>query len=158
VTGIAVPAELLLIDLTGIARDEGRRIAAALAARHAGGAHSWTRSQDVGAFAWSGEAPVGVDLECVREVTDWPRIAAEFLDGETRAAIWRADSPLDAFLAAWTRLECRGKAAGVGLAAPAPALPVQQFRFEHRGQRFVGAVTCGSGTPAPRWIERPVAA
>lgn len=144
-------AVLLLVDLAGASRDEGRRVATALAAQHGGGVHSWTRSFDVGAFAWSDEGPIGVDLEYVREVHDWPRIAAEFLDADARSAIWRAADPLQAFFAAWTALESRGKAAGVGLAAPAPSLRVQQFHIEHRGRQFVGAIAGACATP--RWVE-----
>jgi phosphopantetheinyl transferase len=143
---------LLLVDLTGAPRDEGRRVAAALAAQQGAGAYSWTRSGDVGAFAWCDEGPIGVDLERIREIDGWPRIAAEFLDAETRSAIWRASDPLGAFFAAWTTLESRGKAARVGLAGPAPSLPIAQFRIEHRGTAFIGAVASTGSVPVPRWV------
>ena len=55
-------ATLLLVDLTGASRSEGRRIANALASRHGDGTHSWTRSGDVGAFAWCDDGPIGQRL------------------------------------------------------------------------------------------------
>ncbi|GIL41640.1 4'-phosphopantetheinyl transferase family protein [Roseiterribacter gracilis] len=145
---------LLLVDLADAPRDEGRRVAAALAAQQSNGTYSWTRSGDVGAFVWSDDGPIGVDLEQIREIEDWPRIAAAFLDADTRSAIWRAADPLDAFFAAWTSLESRGKAAGVGLTGPAPALPISPFRVEHDGKRFIGTVAGTRAALEPRWIAR----
>lgn len=68
-------------------------------------------------------APVGIDVEHVRDDFDWGPVACRFF-GAGRTQRWQALDPVAArrqFFRAWTRREAELKAIGIGLADAAPA-------------------------------------
>jgi 4'-phosphopantetheinyl transferase len=71
-----------------------------------------SQSEDVAliGITWIGE--IGVDIEHVRTITEWPEIAERILIHDRDA---RSPSTLGEFFHAWTRHEAHVKAAGVGL-------------------------------------------
>lgn len=71
-----------------------------------------SQSQDVALIGvtWTGE--IGVDLEHVRAISEWPDIAERILTHDRDAA---PPSTLEDFFHEWTRHEARVKAAGLGL-------------------------------------------
>lgn len=85
-----------------------------------------SHSGDVLLVALSRTAEVGVDVELVRVVPEWPRIADRMFDVCTREQlrddIARGDAEGDAFIRHWCRLEAAVKATGAGLfGAAAPS-------------------------------------
>lgn len=79
-----------------------------------------SQSEDVALIAvtWAGE--IGVDLEHVRILSEWPEIAERILVPDPHAA---PPVTLEDFFREWTRHEARIKAAGVGLGAPLAGEP-----------------------------------
>jgi 4'-phosphopantetheinyl transferase len=71
-----------------------------------------SQSEDVAlvAVTWTGE--IGVDLEHVRSISEWPEIAERILTHDRDAA---PPANLADFFHEWTRHEARVKAAGLGL-------------------------------------------
>jgi 4'-phosphopantetheinyl transferase len=71
-----------------------------------------SQSEDVAliGFTWTGE--IGVDIEHVRTISEWPDIAERILSHDRDAA---PPSTLEDFFHEWTRHEARVKAAGLGL-------------------------------------------
>lgn len=61
--------------------------------------------------------PVGIDVERLREVGEWPRIARRVLDPAVVEQLLAlpADEQTSAFLAAWTAVEARQKSQGEGV-------------------------------------------
>jgi 4'-phosphopantetheinyl transferase len=80
-----------------------------------------SHSRDYALLAVSAGAPVGIDVECIRSVSDPLKLAARVWPESER--VWLQSQPserlLDAFFVGWTRFEARQKALGRGiLAAP----------------------------------------
>jgi 4'-phosphopantetheinyl transferase len=78
-------------------------------------------SGELALFAFTRGAAGGVDVEQLRDLTDWPHIAELSFPPEELARVQAADEvtrPLE-FFRAWTRQEALLKAYGVGLGAPA---------------------------------------
>lgn len=71
-------------------------------------------------------AEIGVDIECLRPVTDWQSLAREhFSDDEHQALVATTDHQRSrAFLRCWTRKEACVKAIGTGLTIPTRAFSV----------------------------------
>lgn len=81
-------------------------------------------SEGLAVFAFTRAGDVGLDLERVRELPDWPAITATCFPADERRRVQRA-APTDRlaeFFRAWTRQEARLKAAGTGLGADDPVL------------------------------------
>lgn len=121
---------LLLSTYLGEAPED---IAIAQHCRHCGGSHgplkvrgietSLAYDSDLVAYAFS-SAPVGVDVEAIRELPWWFALADLVLPARERMAIHALPSQHQAsgFLAAWTAREALGKAIGTGIAVSAREL------------------------------------
>jgi 4'-phosphopantetheinyl transferase len=81
---------------------------------------SLSHSQDFALVGVTRLAPLGVDLELVRDVPEWEDIArTNFAPSEVNACLALPRSTqLDAFFATWARKEAFVKAGGEGLAMP----------------------------------------
>jgi 4'-phosphopantetheinyl transferase len=79
-----------------------------------------SHSGDRAVYAVAPEAQVGVDIECIRPVSDHAAIAARyFAEAEAREVLSTAPGVrLPAFYNCWTRKEAYIKALGMGLSAP----------------------------------------
>lgn len=79
-----------------------------------------SHSAGVALMAIAHAAPVGVDVECVREVADAPALAREHFTVAENAELLALPAALRAraFLRGWTRKEACLKAWGLGLAMP----------------------------------------
>jgi 4'-phosphopantetheinyl transferase len=88
---------------------------------------SYSSSQACGLLAFGGEAPLGVDVERIRVVSDAPGVARSAFTREEWAA-WMAGGgdPCAGFLRVWVRKEALLKALGVGLVAEQLASPEQR--------------------------------
>lgn len=81
-----------------------------------------SHSDGVALYAVAHEGSVGVDIERMREIADWPDIAATVFTPQEQARIrglpaqWR----MRGFMEAWTRQEAFLKATGEGLGAEEP--------------------------------------
>jgi len=94
------------------------------------------------------DAPVGVDIEALREIRDLDGWAVAQLSERERAQ-WRALPDADrttAFLYGWTRKEAALKALGVGLAQVAPA------QIDVGLEPLAGPVTLGPAQWRLRWL------
>lgn len=79
-------------------------------------------SEGLAVFAFTRVGEVGIDLERVRELPDWPAITATCFPADERKRVERA-APVDRlaeFFRAWTRQEARLKAMGTGFGADDP--------------------------------------
>jgi phosphopantetheinyl transferase len=116
---------------------------------HVSVAHSGT----LGVIVWSEAAPVGVDVEQIREIPQWKGIARRvFSSAEVEALLALAGAEVPrAFLLRWTALEARAKASGLGLArwlerhggAGAPRAAGADLIELELPRGFVGAAICG---------------
>jgi 4'-phosphopantetheinyl transferase len=120
-------------------------------------------SGDLALIAVAREGPVGIDVERLREVPDAEAIARRWFPAAERDVVLAAEGEARtrAFLVAWTRLEARWKASGVGLAAmwgdekasrDADAGETSSFS-PHEG--CVAALAAPRGVRPPRWYEWP---
>ena len=71
-----------------------------------------SQSEDVALIALTSTGEIGVDVEHVRAISEWPEIAEHILTHDRDAA---PPSNLADFFHEWTRHEARVKAAGLGL-------------------------------------------
>lgn len=106
---------------------------------------------DVALYAFTREGQIGVDLERVREMPDWDRIAAAtFSPPETaRLRTMAPERRTEAFFAAWVREEAQLKALGLGLGGAAERRP-DPVLAAARGERedpAGGAMERGRGGP-----------
>ncbi|MFI5232953.1 MAG: 4'-phosphopantetheinyl transferase family protein [Gemmatimonadales bacterium] len=121
-----VPSHVTTTTLaeTDIAREPGGK--PFLAARDARRRLNFnvSHSGDVLLVALSRTAEVGVDVERVRVVPEWRKIADRMFDARTRdqlhADIAAGDAEGDAFVRHWCRLEAAVKATGAGLFGARP--------------------------------------
>lgn len=76
-----------------------------------------SHSEDLGVVAVSSGSILGIDVEQVREMADWPQMASQFYSDAEIVAIERAPSNEKStmFLRFWTRKEALLKAIGTGL-------------------------------------------
>jgi 4'-phosphopantetheinyl transferase len=74
-------------------------------------------SDGLALLAFTRAAPLGVDLERIRDMPDWEQIAHTYFPPREIARVYAAapDQRRQAFFRAWTRQEALLKAAGVGL-------------------------------------------
>ncbi|TMJ89380.1 MAG: 4'-phosphopantetheinyl transferase superfamily protein [Alphaproteobacteria bacterium] len=86
---------------------------------------SLSHCRDVALIAFTRGVPVGVDVEHVRPLADWKRIAARYLHPGERMELMALseDERLTAFFRCWTRKEAVAKALGVGLSLPLNRCP-----------------------------------
>jgi len=83
-----------------------------------------SHSQELALFAVTRDREIGVDLECVRPISDAEQIAERFFSAQENA-VFRAlprNQKQQAFFNCWTRKEAYIKARGEGL-----SLPLKQF-------------------------------
>lgn len=83
-------------------------------------------SEGLALYAFTRVGEVGIDLERIRDLPEWPQIAASCFSHpeQERLAVTPAPQRRDEFFRAWTRQEALLKATGVGLGA-----------LDHRGGR-----------------------
>jgi 4'-phosphopantetheinyl transferase len=79
-----------------------------------------SHSEDVAMMAFAAGAEVGVDVERIREFSDWLEIARESFRSEEYAELSATPEPrrVEAFFRWWTKKEAYLKATGDGLSAP----------------------------------------
>lgn len=80
-------------------------------------------SEGLAVFAFTRAGDVGIDVERVRDLPDWPAITATCFPAEERRRVQDA-APADRlpeFFRAWTRQEARLKAVGTGFGTDDPA-------------------------------------
>ena len=86
-------------------------------------------SEGLALYAFTSAGPVGVDLELMRDLPDWPQVADAVFSARELAQL-RACPPAgrrDEFFRAWTRQEAVLKALGTGLAGAADAAAEAAF-------------------------------
>ncbi len=86
----------------------------ALAPRHPPLEFNLSHSGGVALYAFCRHAPVGIDIERVRDDLPWEQLAARYFAPNEAAAMHTPD----AFFACWTRKEALVKASGTGLSQP----------------------------------------
>ncbi len=94
-----------------------------------------SHSGDLAVFAFA-RAPVGIDVELLRSVSDALTIAQRFFSPEERQALagYGSADRSSAFLRCWTRKEAFLKAPGVGLSLPLDSFAVS---LEERSARLL---------------------
>lgn len=119
-------------------------------------AFNLTDSGALALLAVSDRSPVGVDLEVLRPVSRWQRIARRILaDADCRAVEAADERDREAlFLAHWTAHEARQKATGEGLhGIRADATQWQVLHFSPRPS-WIAAVAFAAGVDlALQWLE-----
>jgi len=85
---------------------------------------------DVALLAISRDAPVGVDIEAVRELPDWEPLAQRFLSTRESRQLHRLppDRRPFAFFEFWVRKEAYSKGLGTGITVGLPSFSVQLGR------------------------------
>ncbi len=85
-----------------------------------------SHSADLALIAIAVDAEIGVDLEFIREQSDWAEIARCFFSAAERDRLNRLPSHLypQAFFSCWTKKEAYVKARGEGLAIPLTSFSV----------------------------------
>jgi 4'-phosphopantetheinyl transferase len=96
-----------------------------------------SHSQSVALIAVTADREVGVDVEQVRELTDWEHIARRYFSAPERRALDNtpAHERMAAFFNCWTRKEAYAKAKGMGL-----SMPMNSFSTEVSADKLVRAV------------------
>jgi 4'-phosphopantetheinyl transferase len=81
-------------------------------------------------YAFSRTGEVGIDVEFIREMPDWERVAQTAFSSVEFERLWNcpAERRMDEFFEAWTRQEALLKALGVGLGGAAAAEAEAAFK------------------------------
>jgi 4'-phosphopantetheinyl transferase len=109
-----------------------------------------------------GQVPLGIDVERLREIREWPRIARRVLDPALVEQLLTlpADAQASAFLAAWTAMEARQKSQGEGVFGRRVApQEVGELAFRPDPQHLARLAWAGDlGTPTLHWYAQVVPA
>lgn len=107
---------------------------------------SLSHCRDVALIAFTRGVPVGVDVEHVRPLADWKRIAARYLHPGERMELMALseEERLTAFFRCWTRKEAVAKALGLGL-----SLPLNRYQVSCRPNAQAALLAMHSAAPPP---------
>lgn len=117
---------------------------------------SLAHSNDIAVFAISREAPVGIDVELVRELSDLYGMVSTVFSSREKG-LWRSlpeSQRLQAFFDAWTRKEAFLKGTGQGLQKPPREIEVPLCCFESGRELHV----FDGGRHVPHWSLRSLSA
>jgi len=124
---------------------------------------SLSHSADLALIAIAEDGEVGVDVESIREQTDWAAIARCFFSAAEVDELNRLPSPLQsqAFFSCWTKKEAYVKARGEGLAlldeTPTDAVLSRRWSLYtlHPAAGYIGALVVeGTGRRLRQWRFR----
>ena len=122
---------------------------------------SLSHSADLALIAIAADAEIGVDLELIREQSDWAEIARCCFSAAEVDRLNRVPRHLhaQAFFSCWTKKEAYVKARGEGLAIPSPVDPDETWRWSlytlQPAAGYIGALVVeGSGRRLRQWHYR----
>lgn len=108
-------------------------------------------SDDVALFAFTRVGEIGVDVERIRDMPDWPSIAELSFSAEEREHLQACpeEKRREEFFAAWTRQEAILKATGTGLGRASPEASNFQLYSLEAGPGFAAALAIARSARQP---------
>ena len=80
-----------------------------------------THSGSLILLAVSNNVEIGIDIEAVRQVTNWKSISRKVFDQKTCSLLLKSENPADLFVRYWTTFESRQKLFGQGVFGDHPS-------------------------------------